>query len=337
LLVYRAKTPLRISFGGGSTDLEPYSSDHGGLTLSTTINIYAVGTLIPRNDDKIIIESLDFGVLVKYNTNEYIPLDGTLDLIKAVVNRVTPGKGFNLTIECSAPPGTGMGSSGSVAVLVIGLLYEYLGLNINKYEIAELAYDIEKNDLGIVVGRQDQYAAVFGGFNFIEYKKDNTIVNPLRLDPKMLNELETNLILCFMHQERSKEDPVNIEVEQYKKKQDKIIENFNILKQKTIEMKNNLLLGNLSKFIKTFSIEGQKKLERSILGKQKNIIKFIDCSISHNARAIKPLGASGGGYLLIISDYKNRKNLIGSLEKIGGTVMPVEFSKDGLLIWKTEY
>ena len=102
-------------------------------------------------------------------------------------------------------------------------------------------------------------------------------------------------------------------------------------------MKNNLLMGNLSEFIKTFSAEGQKKLERSILGKKKNIIKFIDCSISHKARAIKPLGASGGGYLLIVSDYKNRKNLIKELEKIGGTVMPVEFSKDGLLLWKTDY
>ena len=335
--VIRGKAPLRISFAGGGTDLEPYSSEQGGVTLSTTIDKYAFGTLIPRSDDSIIIESMDFGQSVKYNTKDYLPLDGTLDLIKAVVNRLAPGKGFTLIIECDAPPGTGMGSSGTVTVLVIGMLLEYLGKHLSPYEIAEMAYEIEKNDLGIVVGRQDQYAAAFGGFNLIEYSKHMTLVTPLRLINETINELESNLVLCFLHQGRTLEDPVNIEVEQYQKDKDSLIKIYLEYKNLVYRMKNKLLLGDLNSFIELFRIAGESKIKRSLLGASEEIQSFIECAYKHKVRALKTLGAAGGGHLLVVCDMFNRKNLINAMENQGGTVIPLHFSQEGMVCWRTSY
>lgn len=335
--IIRGKAPLRISFAGGGTDLEPYSSEQGGMTLSTTIDKYAFGTLIPRTDNKIKIVSMDFGESVQYKVADHLPLNGTLDLLKAVVNKLAPGKGFDLIIECDAPPGTGMGSSGTVTVLVIGLLLEYLGGHMNPYKIAELAYNIEKEDLGIVVGRQDQYAATFGGFNFIEYKKDSRVVTPIRLRSETFNELESNIILCYMHLSRTPEDPVNIEVEQYINEKESVIKIMEDYKKLATEMKDNLLLGNLKEFIRLFKIVGEKKLNRSLLSGSTKIEKFIDCAESHKVKALKTLGASGGGYLLMICDIYNKRNLINALEKIGGTVVPLHFSSKGMECWRTNY
>ena len=335
--VIRGKAPLRISFAGGGTDLDPYSSEKGGVTLSTTIDKYAFGTLIPRSDDSIIIESMDFGQTVKYNTKDYLPLDGTLDLLKAVVNRLAPGKGFTLIIECDSPPGTGMGSSGTVTVLVIGLLLEYLGRHMSPYEIAEMAYEIEKHDLGIVVGRQDQYAAAFGGFNLIEYSKEMTLVTPLKLRNVTINELESNLVLCFMQRGRTSEDPVNIEVEKYQKDKDSVIKMFSEYKNLAYKMKNKLLLDDLNSFIELFRIAGESKIKRSLLGGSEEIQSFIECAYKHKARALKTLGAAGGGHLLVICDVFNRKNLITALENQGGTVLPLYFSQEGMVCWRTSY
>ncbi len=334
--IIRGKAPLRISFGGGGTDLEPYSSEQGGVTISTTVDKYAFGTLIPRSDHKIIIESLDYNQLVKYYINEILPLDGTLDLLKAGVNRLAPGKGFTLLIECDAPPGTGMGSSGAIAVLVIGLLLEYLERHLNPYQIAEMAYEIEKHDLNFLVGRQDQYASAFGGFNFIEYTKSKTLVTPIRLRRELINELESHLILCYMHEKRTKEDPVNIEIKQFEKKDKEVIRYFSELKDLTHKMKDNLLLGEIDTFLSIFKKAGENKLKRSILGKSKTVSNFISCAFDNNARALKTLGSAGGGYLLIFSDYFRRKSLIESLEDVGGTILPLHFEENGLQTWRTE-
>jgi len=335
--VIRGKAPLRVSFAGGGTDLEPYSSEQGGVTLSTTIDKYAFGTLIPRSDENIKIKSMDFSQSVKFTTKEHLPLDGTLDLLKAVVNRLAPGRGFTLIIECDSPPGIGMGSSGTVAVLVIGLLLECLGKHMSPYEIAEMAYDIEKNDLGIVVGRQDQYAAAFGGFNLIEYSKEMTLVTPLRLRNEIINELESNLVLCFLHKSRTKEDPVNIEVEQYHNDRDSVINMFSEYKDLTYEMKNRLLLGDINSFIDLFKIVGESKIKRSLLGGSKDIQRFIECAYKHKVRALKTLGSAGGGYLLAMCDVFHRKNLIAAMENQGGTVIPLHFSNDGMVCWRTSY
>ena len=336
MLVIRGKAPLRLSFCGGSTDLEPYSSDKGGVTLSTTIDKFAFGTLIPRSDKEIKIISKDFGLSVHYKTDDILPLDGELNLIKATVNRLSPNKGFDLIIECDAPPGTGLGSSGTVAVLVIGLILEYMGNQLSPYKIAEMAYRIEVDDLKIIVGRQDQYAAAFGGFNLIEYSSQSTLVTPLRIINTILNELESNLILCFTKEGRSIDDPVNIEVNKYISGDKLILKKLKETKKLTYLMKNQLLLGNIEEFIDSFSYAGKLKITNLPIQLSSTLSKYIDILIKQKAGAFKPLGAAGGGYLAIFSNYMTRKGIIKALQDQGAIITPVRFTSKGMQVWRSK-
>jgi len=180
-MLIRAKAPLRISFAGGGTDVPPYPEKEGGCVLNATINKYAYGTLRPREDNQIKIESLDFGISVNYDVDEELIYDGKLDLVKAAIKKLEgqDSTGFDLFLHSNAPPGTGLGSSSTVMVALVGLLKEFKNMPLTDYEIANLAYIIERKELGIKGGLQDQYAATFGGFNFIEFLKDRVIVNPL--------------------------------------------------------------------------------------------------------------------------------------------------------------
>src|SRR5690242_10987879 len=189
----RAKAPLRISFAGGGTDVPPFPEREGGLVLNATINRYTYGTLEPRHDGQIAIESVDFGMATQFASTESPVFDGKLDLAKAAITKVvgaTHGGGFDLFLHSNAPPGSGLGSSSAMMVTLIGLLTEYRSLPLTDYEIAELAFRIERTELGIKGGLQDQYATTFGGFNFIEFDADRVLVNPLRIRPDIMLELE---------------------------------------------------------------------------------------------------------------------------------------------------
>ncbi len=166
----RAKAPLRVSFAGGGTDVPPFPAREGGVVLSATINRYAYGALAPREDDTIGVESVDYGVSVDYDGEDDLAFDGKLDLVKAAIHKLGRG-GYDLFLHSNAPPGSGLGASSSVMVAVIGLLKDYHRLALTDYEIAEMAYALEREDLGIKGGLQDQYAAAFGGFNYIEIER----------------------------------------------------------------------------------------------------------------------------------------------------------------------
>jgi D-glycero-alpha-D-manno-heptose-7-phosphate kinase len=195
----RSKAPLRISFSGGGTEVEPYLSEHGGVVLSATIDKYAYASLRVRDDREIKVTSLDYDIVAKYQLDEPWPADGKLALVKATIRRLAPNDrspGLDVYLHTDAPPGSGLGSSSTVVVALIGLFKHWRHLPLTNYEIADLAYQIERVDVGIKGGRQDQYAATFGGFNFIEFRRGVTVVNPLRVPAQVLNELLYNLLLC---------------------------------------------------------------------------------------------------------------------------------------------
>lgn len=196
-MIIRSKAPLRISFAGGGTDVPPYPEERGGAVLNTTINKYAYATLIPREDETINVESLDYDIVAKYHADEKLFYDGELDLVKAVINHMETKQGLDLFIHSDAPPGSGLGSSSTVVVTLVGAFQKWLNIPLTDYDIAELAYKIERKDLGVKGGKQDQYAATFGGFNYIEFHAESTIVNPLRIKRDILNELEYRLLLCY--------------------------------------------------------------------------------------------------------------------------------------------
>src|ERR1044071_6130836 len=192
--VVRARAPLRLSFGGGGTDVSPYADTHGGCVLNATISRYVYGTLVPKSERSIGFRSFDYGTVVYWTQEEHFQFDGQMDLVKGVLKRFELDKlrteGFDLFVHADAPPGSGLGSSSTFTVALIGLFRELLGLPITPGGIAGLAYDIERNDVGIKGGRQDQWAAHFGGFNFMEFYGEEAVGTPLPASEYMINALE---------------------------------------------------------------------------------------------------------------------------------------------------
>jgi D-glycero-alpha-D-manno-heptose-7-phosphate kinase len=211
--IIRSKAPLRISFAGGGTDLPQYYREHGGAVLSTTINRYAHVTLYPRQSGEIRLRSLDLGTIVRYRADQEPTFDGVLDLAKAAIRRMGVDLGFELDIYTEAPRGSGLGGSSAVTSAILGAVREYTGVLLDAYELSELNYVIERVDLGISGGKQDQYATTFGGFNLIAFKGERVVVTPLRVDRDILNELECHLILCYTGRVRPRLGLVKAEME----------------------------------------------------------------------------------------------------------------------------
>ena len=202
-LLFRAKAPLRISFGGGGTDVPPFPQQEGGVVLSAYDRAVCIQQpCSPGRILQICIESLDFGETVTYSLDDKLVYDGKLDLVKAAILHVSRPRPASIFLHSDAPPGSGLGASSTVMVTLVGLLKEWKSLPLTDYEIADMAYRIERQELGIQGGLQDQYSAAFGGFNYIEFAGDQVIVNPLRIPADVQNELQYNLLLIFTGRSR---------------------------------------------------------------------------------------------------------------------------------------
>ena len=202
-MIVRSKAPLRLGLAGGGTDVSPFSDIYGGCILNATISLYAYCDIVPRQDGKIIFITEDRGERFESVSKRELPMDGNLDLLKAIYNRVIkdfdlPAQSFELHTFVDAPAGSGLGTSSTLVVAVLGAFVQWLSLPLAEYDIASLAYSIEREDLCLAGGKQDQYAATFGGFNFMEFYSDNkVIVNPLRIKDKIINELSRNIVLFY--------------------------------------------------------------------------------------------------------------------------------------------
>ncbi len=331
----RSRAPLRISFGGGGTDIEPYLSEKGGVVLSTTINRFSFGTLEPRSDQEIQIESLDVEMFSKFLASQKLVFDGKLDLVKAVLKKLKGWKqGFSLFLHSDAPPGSGLGSSSTMVVTLLGLFRQWLNLHWDNYDLANLAYEIERIDLGIRGGKQDQYAAVFGGFNFIEFYHDATIVNPLRIAPQILNELEYHLLLCYTGKTRLSGNIIASQVEGYLQKKESSLQALDELKAITIYMKNALLQGKLNLFGELLHEAWMNKKQLAGAITNEKIDTLYHLAKSKGALGGKILGAGGGGYLLLYCPYNRRHLILAELEKMGVQATPFSFDTQGLTTWR---
>jgi D-glycero-alpha-D-manno-heptose-7-phosphate kinase len=333
--VFRAKAPLRVSFAGGGTDVPPFPEQEGGLVLSATINRYAYGALAPRDDSQICLESVDFGLSLNYGVDDEILFDGRLDVAKAAIRRLGRG-GYDVFLHTSAPPGSGLGSSSAVMVSLIGLLKEFHGSPLTDYEIAQLAFDLERNELGIRGGHQDQYAATFGGFNFIEFEADRVIVNPLRVPPDVVHELEHNMLLCYTGKTRSSDRIIEDQTKRWQGGEEQALAGLRAGKELAVEMKNALLqrrLGDFGDLLGT-AWEEKKKMSPRITN------EFIDTAYEearrHGALGGKVTGAGGGGYMLFCCPFQKKHNVAKALIAMGGQVTEFEFAPDGLTTWSVD-
>jgi D-glycero-alpha-D-manno-heptose-7-phosphate kinase len=331
----RARAPLRVSFAGGGTDVPPYPAQEGGLVLSATINRYAYGTLRPRNDRQIGIQSLDLDTVASIALEEARPDGDRLDLIKAAIQKVASEAphGFDLFLHSAAPPGSGLGSSSAVVVALVGLLSTYMKMPLTDYEKARLAYTVEREDLGLKGGTQDQYAAVFGGFNFIEFRADDVIVNPLRIPPETIHELEYNLLLCFTGGTRASDHIIDDQTERYQSKESSTVDGLRMQKELAVEMKNALLQGNLTDFGRLLDQAWVHKKMMSPRITNDHIDELYDEAMKSGAVGGKVTGAGGGGYMLLYCRYDTKHKVRAALAALGAEAVDFQFDHAGLTTW----
>lgn len=335
----RSKAPLRLGLAGGGTDVSPYSDLFGGAILNATISMYAYATISPRTDYKIILNSLDKNQQFIYDSTSQLEIDGEFDLAKGIYNRIVKDftvkpLSFELTTFVDAPPGSGLGTSSTLVVAILGAFAEWLQLPLGEYDLAHLAYDIERIDLHMAGGKQDQYAATFGGVNFMEFfKEDKVIVNPLRIKPVYLNELAYNLVLFNTETSRLSSTIIENQTKNIVDKKIESIEATHKLKQQAIMMKEAILKGELDNIgdILNFGWQNKKLMARDITNPW--IDQIYETAIQNGATGGKISGAGGGGFMIFYCPNNSRTKVIESLKKFGGEAKRYEFTTQGLTTW----
>ena len=318
----RTRAPLRISFAGGGTDVQPFPAQEGGCVLSATIDRFAYGSLDPRADRTVTIESVDFKTNAEMSLDEEILCDGNLDLIKAAVRRFgrEGTSGYDLVLRSNAPPGSGLGASSTMMVALTGLLARHYGVDLGDYDTAQLAHAIERDDLSIAGGMQDHYAATFGGFNFIEFG-DRVIVNPLRIRDEVRHELEFSLLLCFTGITRDSAWVIEDQTRRAVAHTTDTIEGLRSQKELAIAMKAALLTGALYEFGALLGEAWNQKKRMSPLITNPRIDELYDLALRKGALGGKLTGAGGGGYILLFCDFTKKHRVIEALE-LAGTRLP---------------
>jgi D-glycero-alpha-D-manno-heptose-7-phosphate kinase len=338
--VIRSRAPLRISFAGGGTDVSPYLEEKGGAVLNSTINRFAYATIIPKSNKEVEIASLDYDVILKYTIDKEIAFDGQLDLIKGVINKFRSryglNNGFRIFVHSDAPPGSGLGSSSAIAVAVIVAFAKLVKLPLTPYELAELAYEIERVDVGIKGGKQDQYASSFGGMNFIEFNKDITVVNPLRIEKSILNELEYSLILGYIGSTRASSKIIEKQIKNYEEKQKDVVSAMDNIKKLAFEMKNALLRGELHRFGELLNEEWHEKKKMAEGISNEIIDRIYEEALKAGAIGGKISGAGGGGFMFFYTEFDKKVSVINRLKELGVQVLPFSFVEDGATAWEVK-
>jgi D-glycero-alpha-D-manno-heptose-7-phosphate kinase len=334
-MIIRSRAPVRITFGGGGTDIQPYDKEHQGLCLGATIDNYAYSSLTPRENPDIEITSWDLNAQQHFGGLEELTYDGNCDLIKAVIKKMNPHYGFSLYVRSDIKPHSGLGASASAAVSIIGA-FNHLRKNdrLSKHRIAELAYTIEQEEIKNVTGRQDQYAATFGGINLYEFHgEDKVFVNPLDIKKDHILELEKNLIIARVGEKTETSGQV------HKKEQGKSaidIERLHEIKSIAIEMESALRRGKLNDFGLLIKESWDKKVVYNPNVTTPHIDSLIDLSLKNGAIGARLMGAGTGGNLLIYCKPNKEQVVAKKLEEEGAKIIPFSFDFTGLQTWEAE-
>lgn len=338
-MIYRSKAPLRIGLAGGGTDVSPYSDLYGGAILNATLSLYAKATIEPIAENKIILEAIDRNEEQVFDWDTSLPVNGTLDLLKGVYNRVQQDygikqQGFRLSTFVDAPAGSGLGTSSTLVVAILGAFAEMLKLPMGEYDMAHYAYEIERIDLKLAGGKQDQYAATFGGVNFMEfYGDDKVIVNPLRVKQQHLFELENNLLLYYTSTSRESAEIIKKQSKNVTDNKEKSIEAMHHLKDQARMMKEALLKGRLNEIGEILDYGFQQKRQMAE-GISNTLMEDIyETAKKAGATGGKISGAGGGGFMIFYCPVNTKYKVIKSLKNFGGQVRNYQFVEHGLKTW----
>lgn len=336
----RARAPLRLGFAGGGTDVAPYCDDFGGYVLNATLAMYAHASIEIRSDDKVRFVAIDHDLHFEGSPDFDIDRGSGLALQQGVYKRIV--KEFlggaplpvTMTTYCDAPPGSGLGSSSTLVVAMIQAYRELLALPLGEYDVAQLAYEIERVDIGQLGGKQDQYAATFGGVNFMEFGRDRVIVNPLRIRPTTLYELESMLVLYFTGVSRNSASIIGRQVEGMKANSPNVLGALHEMKREAVLMKEALLRSDFATFTEILgSTWGAKKnLAQGI--SNDNIERIFEVARRAGARAGKISGAGGGGFMFFIVEPTLRPRVLRALGNESGQVTTCVFTMEGAQAWR---
>lgn len=339
--IYRARAPLRLGLAGGGTDVSPFSEEQGGYVLNATIDLYAQAILEPLETGEVIFAAEDREETVVLSAAAVLPDVEPLRLHRGIYNRIVrqfnngQPLSFKLTTFADAPAGSGLGTSSTMVVCIIQAFSEWLGLGLGEYDIAHLAYEIEREELKLAGGKQDQYAAAFGGFNFIEFGPgaDRVLVNPLRIKEWVRNELEASTVLFYTGQSRESAKIIEQQMESTKVRQSPSVAAMFALKQDAVAMKEAILRGDLTKYagILRQSWESKKQLAASVSNPMLDAI--YDDAIAAGASAGKISGAGGGGFFMFFVPPARRMAVLRRLKQHRGEVMNFHFTAIGAQSW----
>ena len=338
-MLIRAKAPLRLGLAGGGTDIAAYYNLFGGYVLNATIDMYAHCTIEPNETGKIEFIAADMGKKEEYLSAERIPASPALPLHTGIYNRIISDYtkkplSFKMTTYSDAPAGSGLGSSSTMVVAIIKAFVEWLNLPLGEYDMAALAYKIEREDIGLAGGKQDQYAATFGGFNFMEfYENERVIVNPLRLKRWIRNELEASLVLFYTGVSRESANIIKEQIEHTKKGDNKNIESMHELKNQAVFMKEALLTGDFKGFSNCLLKSWFAKKNAAASISNSFLDELYNYALDNGAESAKISGAGGGGFMMIYCNPCNRITLTNALKKRDGIVLTPSFTEIGTQAW----
>jgi len=342
-MIVRARAPLRLGLAGGGTDVSPYCDTYGGYVLNATIDRYAYAVIRTLDTPVVRFIASDQQQSVELALTDRYPLDSQLSLHKAVYNEIVASYNggrplaVELTTFCDSPVGSGLGSSSTVVVVMIRAFCELLNLALDDYAIAHLAYKIERVDCALKGGKQDQYSATFGGFNFMEfYEDDRVVVNPLRIKNWVLCELEASLLLHYSGVSRESARIIADQSENVKQKDTGTLEALHRIKQEAQSMKIALLKGSFVEIVDSMRLGWESKKSTAATVTTPRIEAIHEAAMTAGALAGKVSGAGGGGFMMFFVRPDRRMEVIRALQAFDGEVGNCHFTKNGSQAWRIQ-
>jgi D-glycero-alpha-D-manno-heptose-7-phosphate kinase len=323
---------MRVSFGGGGTDLEAYYARFGGLVISTAINKYFYAIITTDESDDLQVISADYRSLFHHSPYDDLFWDGDLALPKAVLHQFGIRRGINLFVASEVPPGTGLGSSSAAAVTMVRALSTLVEQPMTKQQVAELASYIEINKMGMPIGKQDQYASAFGGLNKIAFTREGVTVEPLDIDPADRWTLERRLMLFFTGSSRTSTSILKHQLKSTQEREEEVLQALHTIKQLALQMHACLQRGDLDAFARLLHSSWQEKRRLSPGLSTDFIDECYALALEHGASAGKITGAGGGGFLMLYCHEEAQGAVTQALEQRGLKRMQFNFDKQGATV-----
>jgi len=344
-MLIRSRAPLRLGLAGGGTDVSPYCDEFGGAILNATIGHYAYASIEPLQSGQVHLVSCDQQESGEYPADLPLQVDGHLDLLKHVHNyaarRFNDGRplSLRLTTRVDVPSGSGLGGSSTLVVAALKAYAEWLNYPIDDYDLAHSAYGIEREEAGLQGGRQDQYAAAFGGFNFMEFGRNGSVlVNPLRIRESISSELEASLLLFYTGASRTSAAIIAEQARNVETRNTQAIDAMHQIKQEALRMKESLLRGDfcLLHEVLRASWEAKKRMASRIVNEKIEMLYMR--ALEAGAYCARVSGAGGGGFMMFLADPMRKDKVAAALRccEDTGVIYGCHFTSVGAQAWRVK-